>query len=153
MNHNKIIEIILKNQGVLVGSYIREWLGNGKPMDNGWNDIDIKCPIENIEKIQKEIKQIDQLINLDFKATYFDSSNSGYSSNYFTYDGNFKLCNNIYPKYNFASDLWLDLTKKKICIFLNTSPIGRKLNLEDKFKNNNWKLFYRYSIKDPYLIE
>ena len=46
MNHNKIIEIILKNQGVLVGSYIREWLGNGKPMDNGWNDIDIKCPIK-----------------------------------------------------------------------------------------------------------
>ena len=109
--------------------------------------------IKNIEKIQKEIKTIDPIVNLDFKATYFDSNNSGYSGNYFTYDGDFKLCNNIYPKYNFANDLWLNLTKKKICIFLNTSPIGRKLNLEDKLKNNNWKLFYRYSIKDPYLIE
>jgi len=153
MDHNKVIEIILKNKGILVGSYVREWLGNGKPMDNGWNDIDIKCPIENIEKIKKEIASIDPIINLDFKAIYFDLNSSGYSGNYFTYDGDFKLCNNIYPKYNFASDLWLDLTKKKICIFLNNSPVGRKIDLENKLKNNNWKLFYRYDIKDPYLIE
>jgi hypothetical protein len=72
MDHDKIINIILNNNGYIIGGYIREWLANRKPKDTGWNDIDIKCPVELENNIRKQIYSLYPNIKLDFSPNLFN---------------------------------------------------------------------------------
>lgn len=136
MDHSLLIDTILKNKAKLTGSYIREWIGNGKPMDNGWNDIDIICPKDKEAIIAREVLNKFPNIKLDFRAGSTPFYSSKYSANLFRYDGEFK----IMPPYGKYQEEFLSLTKNKICKFLNANPVGRRLDLEKKLISNGWKL-------------
>ena len=136
MDHNLIIEAIIRRGGFIVGSYVREWIANGKPMDIGWNDIDISCPKEKIEIIRNEIFNIDKNLNLDFRAGDTPYYRSKYSADLVSYDGKFKI---LSPYQNKEKE-YIELTKNKICKFLNANHVGRRLDLEKKLISNGWKL-------------
>jgi hypothetical protein len=141
MDHQFIIDTILKNNGIIIGGYVREWLGNGKPMNTGWKDIDIKCPKQFQFKIMKEINILYPKLFLDFSPTEFSSYTSPYSCNLIKYDGDFKTVKHLGEKD------YIDLTKNKICIYLKNISIGRKLSFEQKLINNGWKIEYPYLAK------
>ena len=136
INHDLIIKTIIDHNGYIVGSYIREWIANGKPVDSGWSDIDISCSKEKIDIIQKEILKIDKSINLDFRAGYTPYYRSKYSADLVAYDGKFK----ILPPYAHKEEEYIELTKNKICKFLNSNCVGRRLCLEKKLILSDWKL-------------
>lgn len=135
IDHNFVINIIIKNKGIIIGGYVREWLANGVPSDNGWKDIDIKCQKKDSIIIEKEIKIKYPKLQLDFSPNMYDSYRNLYSCNLIKYDGEFKPC--INSNYDI-----LNLTKNKICIYLNNSNAGRVLSFEKKIINNGWKIEY-----------
>lgn len=136
MDHSLLIDTILKNKAKLTGSYIREWIGNGKPMDNGWDDIDIICDKDKEGFLISELYILFPKIKFDFRAGTTPNYSSKYSANLFRYDGEFK----IMPPYEKYQDEFLELTRSKICKFLNNDPLGRRLDLEKKLISNGWKL-------------
>lgn len=136
MNHSLFIECIIQNEGKLTGSYVREWIGNGKPMDHGWNDIDIICPKNKEVIIKEDILNKFPNLKLDFRPGMTPFYSSKYSANLFRYDGEFK----IMPPYEKYQEEFLKLTKNKICKFLNANHVGRRLDLEKKLISNGWKL-------------
>jgi hypothetical protein len=136
MNHELLISCILKNKAKLTGSYIREWIGNGKPMDHGWNDIDVICAENKEIIITREVLNKFPNIKLDFRAGSTPFYSSKYSANLFRYDGEFK----IMPPYEKYQEEFLNLTKNKICKFLNVNNIGRNLSVEKSLINKDWKL-------------
>jgi len=136
MNHEFIINTIIKNNGIIIGGYVREWLANEKPANTGWNDIDIKCPQRSIEKIKKEIYTLYPKLNLDFSPNDFYGYRSPYSCNLIKYDGEFK-----FVKHPSEQD-YINLTKNRICIYLKNTSVGRKLNFEQTLINNGWKIEY-----------
>jgi hypothetical protein len=136
MNHSLFIEYVLQNEGKLTGSYVREWIGNGKPMDCGWNDIDIICTKDKEAIITREVLNKFPNIKLDFRAGSTPFYRSKYSANLFRYDGEFK----IMPPYEKYQEEFLSLTKNKICKFLNVNNIGRNSSVEKSLINKGWKL-------------
>lgn len=138
MDHDKIIKIILDNNGYIIGGYIREWLAYGKPKDSGWKDIDIKCPIESEKKIKKEIYNLYPNIKLDFSANIFNGYRNPYSCNLVKYDGDFKNVN-----YQIDMD-FVSLTRDKRCLFLKKNNIGRVLSFEQRLLNNGWKIEFPF---------
>lgn len=144
MNHNLIIKSIINNDGFIVGSYVREWAANGRPMDIGWNDIDVSCPEEKINIIKNKIYNIDKNINLDFSAGYSPYYRSKYSADLIAYDGKFK----ILPPHQDKEKEYIELTKNKICKFLNANHIGRRLSLEKRLILSGWKLIILDKIYD-----
>ena len=141
MNHKFIIDTIIKNNGIIIGGYVREWIGNKNPSDTNWKDIDIKCPKESVEKIKKEIHSLYPNLNLDFSPNDFFGYRSPYSCNLIQYDGEFKTV-----KYLGEED-YVDLAKNKICIYLKKITVGRKLDFEKKIINNGWKIQFPYLMK------
>lgn len=135
MNHNLLIDIIIKNRGIILGSYVREWIANGSPSDSGWNDIDVFCPKESEYAIYREISKINLDIKLDFRASQSNFFRSKYSANLAFYDGkNFK----IRKPHNHKETEYIKLTQNKICLFLNSNHVGRDLSLEEKLIRNGW---------------
>jgi hypothetical protein len=141
MNHKFIIDTIIKNNGIILGGYVREWIGNKSPSDTNWQDIDIRCPKDSVEKIKKEIYSLYPNLNLDFSPNQFHSYRSPYSCNLIQYDGEFKTV-----KYLGEED-YVNLARNKICIYLKNTSVGRKLNFEERLINNNWKIQYPYLMK------
>lgn len=135
IDHNFIINTILKNKGIIIGGYIREWLANGSPSNCGWKDIDIKCKKDDELIIQKEIALRHPNLSLDFSPNMYDSYRNLYSCNLIKYDGEFKPCIEI------KNDI-IDLTKNKICLYLNNSCAGRILSFEKKIIQNGWQIKY-----------
>lgn len=138
MDHDKIIKIILDNDGYIIGGYIREWLANRKPKDTGWNDIDIKCPVELENNIRKQIYSLYPNIKLDFSPNMFNGYRNPYSCNLIKYDGSFK---------NVTHQLDLDfvsLTSNKKCLFLKKNNIGRVLSFEKRLLNDGWKIEFPF---------
>ena len=141
MNHKFIIDTIIKNNGIILGGYVREWIGNKNPSDQNWQDIDIRCSKDSIEKIKKEIHSLYPDLNLDFSPNEYSGYRSPYSCNLIQYDGQFKTV-----KYLGEQD-YVDLTKNKICIYLKNISVGRKLNFEQRLINDGWKIEFPYLIK------
>jgi hypothetical protein len=143
MNHNLIIDTIIKNDGIVVGSYVREWIGNGYPKDNGWNDIDIKCPIDKINEIKNKIKKEYPNIKLDFMPSFIPNdviTAQLYTCNFFKYDGDFKILDYSIPVDVDASK-WLEFTKDKIYYaFLDNEEFYKRASYqEEKLNKNGWK--------------
>jgi hypothetical protein len=141
MNHQFIIDTIIKNNGIILGGYIREWIGNSSPSDNNWQDIDIRCPKDSIEKIKKQIHSLYPHLNLDFSPNEYSGYRSPYSCNLIQYDGEFKTV-----KYLGDND-YVDLAKNKICIYLKNISVGRKLDFEQRLINDGWKIQFPYLMK------
>ena len=141
MDHNFIINTIIKNNGIIIGGYVREWIWNGSPSDNNWKDIDIKCPLDSEEKIAKEIHSLYPNIILDFRPNKFTGYKSPYSCDLLQYDGQFKTVEYFGDEKNYV-----DLAKNKICIYLRKRHIGRKLDREKLLISTGW------TIEFPYLI-
>jgi hypothetical protein len=139
-DHQFIINTIIENNGIIIGGYIREWLGNGKPMDFGWNDIDIRCDENSKKKIKKEIDALYPNLKLDFSPSEFSGYRSPYTCNLIQYDGEFKTV-----KYIGEKD-YVNLTKNKECIFLKQTGVGRKLNFEKRLINDGWKIEFPYLL-------
>lgn len=131
----------MKNNGIIIGGYVREWIANKNPSDNNWQDIDIKCPKDSIEKIRKEIYSLYPNLNLDFSPNEYSGYRSPYSCNLIQYDGEFKTI-----KHSREQD-YIDLAKNKICIYLKNTSVGRKLNFEQRLINEGWNIQYPYLIK------
>jgi hypothetical protein len=141
MNHDLIVDTIIKNNGIIIGGYVREWLGNGTPSDTGWKDIDIKCPQESEFKIRKELYDIYPKLFLDFSPNAFFGYRSPYSCNLIQYDGEFKTVKCL------GEQDYVDSAKNKICIYLKKTSLGRKLNFEQRLINDGWKIEFPYFIK------
>lgn len=141
MNHEFIIDTIIKNNGIIIGGYIREWIGNENPSDNNWQDIDIKCPKESVEKIRKEIHSLYPNLILDFSPNEYSGYRSPYSCNLIQYDGEFKTVKHL------GEEDYVNLAKNKICIYFKKTSVGRRLDLEKKLINNGWKIRYPYLMK------
>lgn len=142
IDHDFIIKTILDNNGVLIGGYVREWIGNGSPSNNNWKDIDIKCPKDSMKKIKKEINSLYPNLKLDFASNEYCSFRSPYSCNLIQYDGEFKTV-----KYLGEQD-YVHLAKNKICIFFRKTSIGRKLDFEKRLINDGWKIEFPNLYKD-----
>lgn len=140
-NHKFIIDTIIKNNGIILGGYIREWVANGIPSDYNWQDIDIKCPKDSIEKIRKQIYNIYPNLKLDFSPNEYSGYRSPYSCNLIQYDGEFKTVKYL------GNEDYIDLTKKKICIYFKKNNFGRKIDLERRLINQGWKIEFPYLMK------
>jgi hypothetical protein len=141
MNHQFIIDTIIKNNGIILGGYIREWIGNKNPSDNNWQDIDIRCPKDSIEKIKKEIHSLYPNLNLDFSPNEYNGYRSPYSCNLIQYNGEFKTVKHL------GEQDYVDLAKNKICIYLKNISVGRKLDFEQRLINDGWKIEFPYLMK------
>jgi hypothetical protein len=141
MDHDFIINTIIKNNGIIIGGYIREWVVNGNPSDHNWKDIDIKCPENSVEKIKKEIGSLYPNLILDFRPNLYVGYKSPYSCDLIQYDGEFKTVDII------TKENYLDLIKNKICIYIRKTSVGRKLNREQKLINQGWKIEFPYLMK------
>lgn len=151
MNHDFIINTIIKNNGVICGGYVREWIINGKPSDIGWNDIDILCSIENQKIIKNTINSLYPNIEIDFRINNYLNSTSPLCFDLFLYDGNLKVIDE-YKEYN---DKWIKYIKEKKCVVISKylPQLKRKilrnkifdkwifLNIKDEVMTNQLKIF------------
>jgi hypothetical protein len=151
MNHDFIIDTIIKNNGAICGGYVREWIINGKPSDIGWNDIDIRCSIENQKIIKNTINSLYPNIEIDFRINNYLNTISPLCFDLFLYDGNFKVIDE-YKEYN---DKWMKYIKEKKCVVISKylPQLKRKilrnkmldkwifLNIKDEVITNQLKIF------------
>lgn len=137
INHEYIIQTVIEHNGLIIGSYIREWIANGKPVDWGWRDIDILCPQKEENIIAKEIYKKEINVNLDFRANTSPNFRSKYTSDLAFYDGiSFK----IRDPYKAKEEEYLELTKNKVCRFLGINNCGRNLTKEEYLIKNGWEI-------------
>jgi hypothetical protein len=143
MNHNFIIDSIIENNGIILGSYVREWIGNGNPTNYGWKDIDIKCPPSNIYKIKESIQQKYPNIRLDFTPSFIPKNSAVkylYTCKFFKYDGRFKILDDLVSDGTNTSE-WLEFTKDKIYYaFLNDNEFYKRDSYQElKLNSYGWK--------------
>lgn len=62
IDHNLLIDTILSQNGIIVGGYVRAWVSNGAPSDQGWEDID--CIFQNFDDAKIAIKNIKNLFGV-----------------------------------------------------------------------------------------
>ncbi|NBW12184.1 MAG: hypothetical protein EBR82_29555 [Caulobacteraceae bacterium] len=132
MDHDFIINTIIENNGIICGGYMREWVINNTPSDQGWSDIDIKCTKENEKIIENLIKDKYPNIELDFRINNFTKNESPFSFNLFLYDGKIKVVNE-FEEYN---NKWIEYAKQKKCVvmFKYLNNFKQKI-LKDKILN------------------
>lgn len=74
IDHELLINSILEQNGIIVGGYVRAWVSNGHPSNNGWQDID--CIFPDIDKAKIAIKNIKNLFGenspeIDLRSSSF----------------------------------------------------------------------------------
>jgi hypothetical protein len=91
LNHELIIKTIIDNGGEILGGYVRAWVENGEPSDNGWSDIDCKFnSIENFKNAKKIIFN-EHPVNIDLKVTHFGEFFNDFWCNCWKFDGQLKM--------------------------------------------------------------
>lgn len=92
IDHGFLHKTILENGGKIVGGYVRAWIANGGPCDNGWNDID--CIFETKNGERKTVDTLNQKFGKDFPpidvrqtSTYF----TDFYCNCWEFDGEIKM--------------------------------------------------------------
>lgn len=159
IDHKLLVDSILSQDGIIVGGYVRAWISNGNPTDDGWEDVD--CVFPDATKANKAIANINDLFgnnapNIDIRASSFVNEEikslklislrfDTFYCSCWKFDGEFKLLEPA--KSDMSFNEVVDQTKNKIaqCImpfrFYNKNPrqiakmIRRKWKIIDDKKN------------------
>ena len=149
INHDFVVKTIFDNGGYIHGGYVRAWVLNGEPSNNGWNDID--CLFD-----KKEGRAKAQLIlneeygsnspRLDTRQIH--SFFNDFWCNCWKFDGKIKL---VEPAASQISiEALRDETISKVARCITTIHFVARLQYRiDRFFNDGWNVVNSDGSKIP----
>jgi hypothetical protein len=138
IDHDFILKTILDNDGYIHGGYVRAWILNENPSDNGWNDID--CVFESPDN-RKNVQRIlfDQY---GFKCPKIDTRQLGFGFNDFfcncwKFDGRLRLVEPANGSFSFEQ--LKEETQEKIAKCITSIRwVSRIPNRIKRFTEDGW---------------
>lgn len=132
MDHDILHRSIIDNGGLIVGGYVREWIANGEPSDNGWSDIDIMAMSSKHGAISTALKDLRVRADFQARAPFND-----FFCNCWGFDGK------IFPieaaDKRFLPEEIMEQTKNKEAHSMKSNPLFFHKYM--KFVVRGWKVF------------